>query len=114
MLKRRRLAIGPGVETVFPDSLGGWRDPSNVRGVWREVRDELEMDGFVSHILRKTEASFLPNSNVAARKISDQLGKANIRMTPDLLPGSQATDRQTAEVLEDLFTEEPEDGKRDP
>jgi integrase len=23
MLKRRRLAIGPGVEAVFPDSLGG-------------------------------------------------------------------------------------------
>jgi integrase len=32
MLKRRRLAIGPGVEAVFPDSIGGWRDPTNVGG----------------------------------------------------------------------------------
>lgn len=38
MLKRRRLAIGPSVEAVFPDSLGNWRDPSNDRWVWREVR----------------------------------------------------------------------------
>lgn len=49
MLKRRRLAIGPGVEAVFPDSVGGWRDPANVRRVWRQVRDGAELDGLVSH-----------------------------------------------------------------
>ena len=59
MLKRRRLAIGPSVEPVFPDSLGGWRDPSNVRKVWRQVQARAEMDAFVSHTLRKTVASFL-------------------------------------------------------
>lgn len=30
MLKRRRLAIASEVPAVFPDSLGSWRDPSNV------------------------------------------------------------------------------------
>lgn len=44
VLKRRRLAIGPGVEAVFADSIGGWRDPTNIRRVWRELRDELEME----------------------------------------------------------------------
>lgn len=48
--------IGPGVEPVFLDSLGGWRDPTNVRRVWRAVRDEAEMDGVVN-TLRKTVAS---------------------------------------------------------
>lgn len=57
MLKRRRLAIGPGVEAVFPDSLGGWRGPANVRRVWRQVRDDAELDGLVSHTLRKTVVS---------------------------------------------------------
>jgi hypothetical protein len=75
MLRRRRLAIGQGVEAVFPDSLGNWRDPSNVRRVWREVRDALELEGFVSHTLRKTVASFLDDADVSTRKISDQLGR---------------------------------------
>ncbi|MGH3673888.1 MAG: tyrosine-type recombinase/integrase, partial [Pseudonocardiaceae bacterium] len=74
MLKRRRLAIASEVQPVFPDSLGGWRDPSNVRRVWRQVRDEAQMDGLVSHMLRKTVASFLDDADVSTRKISDQLG----------------------------------------
>jgi integrase len=103
MLRRRRLAIGQGVEAVFPDSLGNWRDPSNVRRVWREVRDELELEGFVSHTLRKTVASFLDDADVSARKISDQLGHSKISMTQDRYLGRRLTDRQTAEVLEGLF-----------
>jgi integrase len=45
MLKRRRLATASDIPAVFPDSLGGWRDPSNVRRVWRQVRDEAQMEG---------------------------------------------------------------------
>lgn len=106
MLKRRRLAIGPGVEAVFPDSLGGWRDPANVRRVWRQIRDDAELDGLVSHTLRKTVASFLDDADVSARKISDQLGHAKISMTQDRYLGRRLTDRQTADVLEDMFTED--------
>jgi integrase len=114
MLKRRRLAIGSEVEAVFPDSLGGWRDPSNVRKVWRLVRDELGMDGLVSHMLRKTVASFLDDSNVSTRKISDQLGHSNIRMTQDRYLGRRLTDRQTSEVLEGMFDEKVSKPKVDP
>ena len=103
MLKRRRLAIGPGVEPVFPDSLGGWRDPSNVRRVWREVQAEAEQEGFVSHTLRKTVATFLDDADVSARKISDQLGHSKVSMTQDRYLGRKLTDRQTADVLENLL-----------
>ncbi len=52
MLKRRRLAIASEVQPVFPDSLGGWRDPSNVRRVWRRIRDDAGIEeGLVSHTL---------------------------------------------------------------
>jgi integrase len=104
MLRQRRLAIGPGVEAVFPDSLGGWRDPSNVRGVWREVRDTLELEGFVSHTLRKTVASFLDDADVSTRRISDQLGHSTVGMTQDRYLGRRLTDRRTAEVLEGLLS----------
>jgi integrase len=103
MLKRRRLTIGAEVEPVFPDSLGGWRDPSNVRRVWRVVRDELEMEGVVSHMLRKTVASFLDDAHISTRKISDQLGHSKVSMTQDRYLGRRITDRQTAEVLDGMF-----------
>jgi integrase len=106
MLKRRRLAIASDVEAVFPDSLGGWRDPFNVRRVWRQVRDEAQMEGLVSHMLRKTVASFLDDANVSTRKISDQLGHSKISMTQDRYLGRKLTDRQTADVLEKLLGSE--------
>lgn len=108
MLRRRRAMIGPGVEPVFPDSLGGWRDPTNVRRVWRAVRNKAEMDGVVTHTLRKTVASFLDDANVSVRKISDQLGHAKVSMTQDRYLGRRLTDRQTADVLEGLFDASPE------
>jgi integrase len=103
------VAIGDGVEPVFPDSLGGWRDPSNVRRVWREVRDDAEMEGLVSHTLRKTVASFLDDANVSTRKISDQLGHAKVSMTQDRYLGRRLTDRQTSDVLDDMFEDPAED-----
>lgn len=106
LLKRRRLAIGPGVEPVFPDSLGGWRDPSNVRRMWREVRAGLDLDGLVTHHLRKTVASFLDDAEVPTRKIADQLGHSKVSMTQDRYLGRRLTDRQTAEVLERLLDPE--------
>jgi integrase len=103
MLKRRRLAIASEVTPVFPDSLGGWRDPSNVRRVWRQVRDNAGIDGLVSHTLRKTVASFLDDAAVPTRKISDQLGHSKVSMTQDHYLGRKLTDRQTADVLEKLL-----------
>lgn len=114
MLKRRRLAIGPGVEPVFPDSLGGWRDPSNVRRIWREVQAEAEQEGFVSHTLRKTVATFLDDADVSARKISDQLGHSKVSMTQDRYLGRKLTDRHTADVLENLLTFDDTDPQNSP
>jgi integrase len=103
MLKRRRLAIASQLQPVFPDSLGGWRDPSNVRRVWRRVRDDAGINGLVSHTLRKTVASFLDDAAVPTRKISDQLGHSRVSMTQDHYLGRKLTDRQTADVLEKLL-----------
>ena len=84
-------------------TLWRWRDPNNVRRVWREVRDQLAMDGLVSHTLRKTVASFLDDANVTTRRISDQLGHAQVSMTQDRYLGRRLTDRQTADVLEGII-----------
>jgi integrase len=68
------------------------------------VRDQVAMDGMVSHTLRKTVASFLDDGgHVSIRKISDQLGHSRVSMTQDRYLGRKLTDRQTAEVLEKLL-----------
>ncbi|GLY27436.1 site-specific integrase [Kineosporia sp. NBRC 101731] len=105
MLKRRRAVIAPETAPIFPDSLGGWRDPSNVRRVWREIRDDAEMGDLVSHTLRKTVASFLDDADISTRKISDQLGHAKVSMTQDRYLGRRLRDRQTADVLENVIDE---------
>jgi len=103
MLKVRRSTLPRGIEPVFPDALGSWRDPNNVRRVWRDMRQELPVEGLVSHTLRKTVASFLDDAQVSTRKISDQLGHAQMSMTQDRYLGRRLTDRETAEVLEAIL-----------
>ena len=76
------------------------------------MRDKLEMDGLVSHMLRKTVASYLDDAQVSARKISDQLGHSKVSMTQDHYLGRRLADRQTAEVLEGMFPASPDDEKR--
>ena len=66
-------------------------------------RQELPVEGLVSHTLRKTVASFLDDAQVSTRKISDQLGHAQVSMTQDRYLGRRLTDRETAEVLEAIL-----------
>ncbi|WP_308817823.1 hypothetical protein [Pseudonocardia alni] len=48
----------------------------------------------------------LDDSHVTVRKVSDQLGHSKVGMTQDRHLGCRLTDRQTADVLEDLFAED--------
>lgn len=124
MLKRRKLATG-GAGPVFPSDRGTWRDPNNVRAVWREVRaiaacGRCDADGrldghrcghadaggdqtLVTHHLRKTVATHLSDAGVPARMTSDQLGHSKVSMTQDVYYGRGLVDRQTADALETLF-----------
>jgi integrase len=102
MLKRRRLAIASGVQPVFPDSLGGWRDLPCAASMVPSARRRRNR-GLGQPHLRKTVASFLDDAAVPTRKISDQLGHSRVSMTQDRYLGHKLTDRQTAEVLEKLL-----------
>lgn len=114
MLKERQNVAIDGVEPLFPSALGGWRDPSNVRRVWRQVAAEAEIAGLVSHTLRKTVATFLDDADVSPRKIADQLGHSKVSMTQDVYLGRKLTDRQTADVLDLMFGDDGPGGKDDP
>ena len=58
-------------------------------------------------------ASFLDDANVSTRKISDQLGHAKVSMTQDRYLGRRLTDRQTSDVLDNMFEDPATDREED-
>lgn len=82
LLARRQRAtnlVGP----VFPDALGGLRDPSNTS---HDLKDALALAGYgwcTSHVFRKTVATVLDDAGLSARHVADQLRHARPSMTLD-------------------------------
>lgn len=99
MLSRRRpdpRTLGP----VFPDALGGWRDPSNTSRAFREARDAAGFSWVTSHVFRKTCATILDEAGLSARAIADQLGHARPSMTQDVYMARRVLSSATAAALE--------------
>ncbi|MDX6296730.1 MAG: hypothetical protein QOI51_587, partial [Nocardioidaceae bacterium] len=99
MLERRHSASG-GTGPLFPDSKGGWRDPSNLSRELRQARGSDEFAWVTSHVFRKTCATLLDEGELSARQIADQLGHAKVSMTQDNYLGRRLTSRRTAETLD--------------
>ncbi|WP_344422186.1 site-specific integrase [Pseudonocardia ailaonensis] len=99
MLRRRKLASG-GRGPVFPDSAGGWRDPSNTSRDLRNARGSEEFAWVTSHVFRKTAATELDRAGLTARQIADQLGHAKVSMTQDRYLGRRALDQAAADALD--------------
>lgn len=104
--KRRRLAtidlvIEPGQAVpVFPDSVGGWRDPSNTRRDLRNARGSEQFAWVTSHVFRKTCATILDDAGLTARVIADQLGHARPSMTQDVYMGRKVVNPAAAGALQ--------------
>jgi integrase len=88
-----------GESPVFPDSKGGWRDPSNTRRDIRRARGE-EFSWVTSHSYRKTAATLLDQAGLTARQIANQMGHSRISMTQDVYMARGAVDPQVAAALE--------------
>lgn len=99
MLRRRKLATG-GRGPVFPDSAGGWRDPSNTSRDLRNARGSEEFAWVTSHVFRKTAATELDRAGLSARQIADQLGHSKVSMTQDRYMGRGAVGEEAATALE--------------
>lgn len=108
MLERRKATTPHPRGPVFPDSLGGLRDPSNTRRDLRDARGP-EFAWVTSHVFRKTAATILDEAGLTARIVADQLGHSRPSMTQDVYLGRKVVDRRTAEALEAAFGGPPED-----
>jgi len=95
------LVLALGSVPVFPDTRGGWRDPSNTQRSFRFARGEF--DWVSSHTFRKTAATFLDASGLPARLIADQLGHAQVSLTQDVYLARKVVDGRAAKALEEGF-----------
>ncbi len=87
-LLRRRFMTGARLDQpLFPDVLGGFRDPANVRRDLRAARGTEALAWITSHSFRKTAATILDEAALSARLVADQLGHSRPSMTQDLYMG---------------------------
>jgi integrase len=89
---------------VFPDSLGGLRDPSNTLRALRDARGGDEFAWVTSHVFRKTAATILDEAGLTARVVADQLGHSQPLMTQDVYMGRRTISRAGADALDATLT----------
>ena len=113
MLRRRFMSGARLDQPLFPDVLGGFRDPANVRREIREARgDDEALAWITSHTFRRTAATILDEASLTGRLIADQLGHARPSMTQDVYMGRRAIDSRTAQALESALRDAAPDQRR--
>ena len=100
VLRRRYMSGAQLHQPLFPDMLGGFRDPANVRRAIRDARGTETLAWITSHNFRKTAATILDDAALSARLVADQLGHSRPSMTQDVYMGRRAVDSQAAQALE--------------
>ncbi|MFC6148850.1 tyrosine recombinase XerC [Mumia xiangluensis] len=100
MLRQRCATGATPPQPVFPDTLGGFRDPANVRRDLRNARGHGDLSWVTSHAFRKTAATILDEAALSARLIADQLGHSRPSMTQDVYLARHRVDSQAADALE--------------
>jgi integrase len=111
VLRRRFAACGRLDLPVFPDSLGGFRDPANTRRGIRDARGEEALAWITSHNFRKTMATLLDSDEFSAREIADQLGHARPSMTQDVYMGRKIRNSRAVGAIENVLRQAVEDQK---
>jgi integrase len=100
MLRKRQAGADDPYGPVFPDSLGGLRDPSNTRRDLRNARGSAGFAWVTSHVFRKTAATILDEAGLSARAVADQLGHSRPSMTQDVYMGRKVASPAAAQALE--------------
>jgi Phage integrase family len=88
---------------VFPDSVGGLRDPANTRRDLRNARGTAGFEWVTSHVFRKTAATVLDEAGLTARVVADQLGHARPSMTQDVYLGRKQVSPEAAAAIEGML-----------
>lgn len=100
MLLARRVNSG-GALPVFPNELGGWRDPGQVLRWLRWSCREAGIEWAGSHVFRQTVITELDKAGLSTREVGDQAGHAKLAQTQAYMARNTASDR-AADALENM------------
>lgn len=101
VLARRRDEVGPGAEgVVFPNAVGGLKEPDNLNDQWRRVRAALGLDWVTTHTFRKTVVTIIDEAGLSARVGADHVGHSKVSMTQDRYMGRGKTHAEVAAALD--------------
>lgn len=87
---------------VFPDVLGGWRDPNLVMRWMRWSRNATGYGWVQSHVFRQTVISMLDEAGLSTREVADHAGHSQIAQTQQYMARKIVSER-AAEALEGLL-----------
>lgn len=106
MLKARRndlerMAMSDAAGGVIFASLAGTlRDPDNLNGQWRRVRESIGFDRVTSHTFRRTVATRLDEAGLSARVAADMLGHSKVSMAQDVYQARRRIHDIAADALD--------------
>jgi integrase len=100
MLMRRRVDPASGYP-VFPDALGGWRDPNLIMRWLRWSRDAANLPWLTSHVFRQTVITTLGDS-LKEREVADHAGHADTAQTRQYI-ARKVRSSAAADVLEEMI-----------
>ena len=103
MLLVQRPVGADDYEPVFPSTIGGWREPSTVGLSIQRLCARIGVEGFTSHVARKTYATALDSAGQSARQIANALGKTSVSDTQDVYLGRDIVNMDAAALLDDFF-----------
>jgi integrase len=106
MLQLRRPGDASPRTPVFPNTLGGWRDPNNTQRSIRKARAAAGYTWVTSHTLRKTAITILDEQRLTAREIAGHVGHSRPSITMDAYMDLRARGRSAADALDAAMRQE--------
>lgn len=100
MLWQRRINSA-GATPVFPNELGGWRDPAQVLRWLRWSCREAGIAWEGSHVFRQTVITELDKAGLTTREVADVAGHAKLAQTQQYM-ARQVMGERAAEALENM------------
>ena len=100
MLQLRLPADAEPRDPVFPNTLGGFRDPNNTQRSFRKARTAAGYDWVTSHSMRRTAITLLDEQQLSAREIAGHVGHSRPSITMDAYMDLRSRGRSAAEALD--------------
>ncbi|MDH6283200.1 integrase [Prescottella agglutinans] len=94
-----KMAASVSADVIFASRIGTLRDPDNLNGQWRRIRDVLGFDWVSTHDFRRSVATRLDEAGLSPRIGADVLGHAKVSMTSDVYMARSRVHKIAADAL---------------